>query len=198
MSSHPAASPEPHHTPSTHGQTSPLERPADALPLATGPHRMALLSFHPAERPDSTDTSNTWPPAHELPTYALVTLWRGDQLLLVRVRKRETWELPGGSVEAGESPRETAVRELWEETGLRVAAGALRLAGHARTALGSPQRVLTGALYTGEVAPEDAHATTAAVPNEEISEVRWWDGAEPLPQLQTVDTYLAALTRPTG
>jgi len=32
-------------------------------------------------------------------------------------RDRETWEIPGGHIEAGEMPIEAAKRELWEETG---------------------------------------------------------------------------------
>jgi 8-oxo-dGTP pyrophosphatase MutT (NUDIX family) len=35
------------------------------------------------------------------------------------------WDLPKGVGEAGETPRETAVREAWEESGLRLPAGAL-------------------------------------------------------------------------
>ncbi|MGW7693821.1 NUDIX domain-containing protein [Streptomyces asiaticus] len=32
-------------------------------------------------------------------------------------RFRQSWELPGGRIEAGESPRQAAARELLEETG---------------------------------------------------------------------------------
>lgn len=35
---------------------------------------------------------------------------------------RSYWTLPGGGIEAGESPAEAAMREVWEETGLRVRA----------------------------------------------------------------------------
>lgn len=35
---------------------------------------------------------------------------------------RSYWTLPGGGLEAGEMPAEAAVRETWEETGLRVRA----------------------------------------------------------------------------
>ena len=35
------------------------------------------------------------------------------------VRHRNFWTLPGGGIDRGEAPSSAAVRELWEETGLR-------------------------------------------------------------------------------
>lgn len=40
--------------------------------------------------------------------------------LFVRHKARQTWEIPGGHREAGETPSQTAVRELYEETGAEV------------------------------------------------------------------------------
>jgi ADP-ribose pyrophosphatase YjhB (NUDIX family) len=51
----------------------------------------------------------------------------GRLLLIQRGREpsRGAWSLPGGRVEAGESAAEAVEREVLEETGLRVRAGAL-------------------------------------------------------------------------
>jgi 8-oxo-dGTP diphosphatase len=40
-----------------------------------------------------------------------------DKWLFVRHKERETWEMPGGHIEDGESINEAARRELYEETG---------------------------------------------------------------------------------
>ncbi|MGP6172880.1 NUDIX domain-containing protein [Corynebacterium sp. A21] len=56
----------------------------------------------------------------------------GEVLLTRRAAHKDmplTWEFPGGSVLAGESGVEGAVRELWEETGLRVSPEAMVLVG---------------------------------------------------------------------
>lgn len=43
-----------------------------------------------------------------------------DKILLVKRRDIPVWVLPGGGIDEGEEPGEAAVREVWEETGLRV------------------------------------------------------------------------------
>jgi 8-oxo-dGTP diphosphatase len=47
------------------------------------------------------------------------------QVLVVKPTYKPRWELPGGAVEDGESPRAAATREVSEELGIERAAGAL-------------------------------------------------------------------------
>ena len=42
------------------------------------------------------------------------------KILLIKHRKNRRWTQPGGHIEGNETPEETAVREVYEETGLRV------------------------------------------------------------------------------
>lgn len=57
--------------------------------------------------------------------YAVIV--REDELLLTHWRRGRMhgWTLPGGGLEPGEDPRDAAVREIWEETGLRARLGQL-------------------------------------------------------------------------
>ena len=48
-----------------------------------------------------------------------VLAMREDEILLVRMTYVKDWYLPGGGVGAGETAREAAARELFEETGIR-------------------------------------------------------------------------------
>ncbi len=47
------------------------------------------------------------------------------RVLAVEPTYKKTWELPGGSVEADESPRAACIREIEEELGLRMDVGRL-------------------------------------------------------------------------
>jgi ADP-ribose pyrophosphatase len=58
------------------------------------------------------------------PDFAAVAVWKDGALAMVRARRplidMEVLELPQGALEAGESARDAAVREVHEETGLSV------------------------------------------------------------------------------
>ncbi len=49
--------------------------------------------------------------------FAVVIAHARDGVVLVFNRFRKVWELPGGLIDAGDSPRDTARRELFEEAG---------------------------------------------------------------------------------
>jgi 8-oxo-dGTP pyrophosphatase MutT (NUDIX family) len=78
------------------------------------------------------------------------------RVLVVHDTFKQHWTIPGGVVDAGEDPRSGAVREAWEEAGVRVAAGALL----GVFALPWPDRVLFcyAATPTGDPTPAPLHA----------------------------------------
>lgn len=51
-----------------------------------------------------------------LPTIVVIARDKDDRILLVHDRDSDSWTLPGGIIEPGESPSDAAVREVWEET----------------------------------------------------------------------------------
>jgi 8-oxo-dGTP diphosphatase len=65
------------------------------------------------------------PRRQRVAAYALLT--RNGEVLLTRMSGRTRipgrWTLPGGGIDHGEDPREAVVREVYEETGLRVEPG---------------------------------------------------------------------------
>ncbi len=50
-------------------------------------------------------------------TYVVIGTRENRQWIFVRHRERDTWELPAGHIDPGESADEAAARELFEETG---------------------------------------------------------------------------------
>lgn len=102
----------------------------------------------------------------ENPPLSMAVVVSGDKFLMIRRREREgdlLWALPGGAIEAGETPEEAAVRETIEETGLVVAATKL---------LGERVHPKTGRemSYTAcEVVDGEAHVADA----EELDAVAW-------------------------
>ncbi len=52
--------------------------------------------------------------------YTVVYIYDGSGFLFCRKRGRETWECAGGHIEPGETAEAGALREVYEETGLRL------------------------------------------------------------------------------
>lgn len=67
-----------------------------------------------------------WGFAHPQTHGALVLIWNGGEVLLVRNSYVPYYSAPGGYVQAGESGRDAAARELREEIGIQVAPDQLR------------------------------------------------------------------------
>jgi 8-oxo-dGTP diphosphatase len=98
-------------------------------------------------------------------------LIQNSMILMVRHVEptRSYWTLPGGGLEANETPAEAAVREVWEETGLRVQAVCLLWEGtYGHGGRTSPEYcflVESAAASEGVVAlgldPEEAHLPVA-------------------------------------
>jgi 8-oxo-(d)GTP phosphatase len=89
------------------------------------------------------------------------------EILLVHRRKYDDWSLPKGKVEPGEALPVTAVREVLEEGGARLALGR-RLNSIRYNVGGRPKRVH---YWSASVASLDDRA----VPNDEVDEIEWVD-----------------------
>jgi 8-oxo-dGTP pyrophosphatase MutT (NUDIX family)/N-acetylglutamate synthase-like GNAT family acetyltransferase len=72
---------------------------------------------------DKTSIAEIWQRAQRATAAAAVVCDTAGRVLLVKhAYGRLNWELPGGAAEARESPTQTVVREVREETGLEVSA----------------------------------------------------------------------------
>lgn len=154
-------------------------------PLAVDQRGNRLVSF-------TLGTEDVLPGGAPMPM-ALTALWHRGEVVMVYDRFREQWELPGGLLEPGESPRQAAVRELAEESG-QVPGIPLQFVGYAGFLLGSAQRAEYGALFTGRALRR--HVFEA---DREIEAMRWWDLSAPLPgRVSGIDVHLARLTLSAG
>jgi 8-oxo-dGTP diphosphatase len=124
-------------------------------------------------------------------TYVVMGARQGTQWIFVRHSERSTWEMPAGHIEAGESPDQAAVRELYEETGT-VGSKLNHLCDYEVTFKG---RTEYGRLYLAEVHQREA------IPDHEIGEIRFGTRLPEnltYPEVQTVLFERVAMQFPTG
>jgi 8-oxo-dGTP diphosphatase len=128
-------------------------------------------------------------PRYQVVAAALIFNGQGQLLLCKHTYRRpDPWGLPGGSLKFGENPNEAVRRELMEETGLAVDEIRLVLMEGSHEV----RKLILTYLCSG--------ARGSFVPNEEVSEVRYFD-TEALPQFRseeaaTVKKALAILAKP--
>jgi 8-oxo-dGTP diphosphatase len=130
-------------------------------------------------------------------THALVLVRRrnGDHLLVFD-RHKNHWELPGGAIEPGETARDCAARELAEESGLVVAAEALRFRGIMKLFLQSSRRFPDPHVEYGALYQTEQEQIPPFAPNDEIAKLTWWDGSANIGEVSVIDAAVIALCRP--
>jgi tRNA threonylcarbamoyl adenosine modification protein YjeE len=150
-------------------------------PLAEKRNENLLLDFFPCAESELDELD----PRIPLPLALMVAEHEG-RVLLVHDAWRREWELPGGTIEDGETARDAAVREFLEETGM--SAGKVDFVGVGTVQLGHERRIEYTAIYrtTLDVAAE-------LRPNDQIDKLRWWDLRAEVPRLSAIDAHLAQL-----
>ncbi|MFI6759294.1 NUDIX domain-containing protein [Micromonospora sp. NPDC050417] len=99
----------------------------------------------------------------------------GDRILLVEPVYKDDWELPGGTIEADESPYQAAIRELTEELGLSVTPGRLLVVDWVPPKPGRTD----GVMFVYDGGPLDpARTSQITLPADELRSWAWSTPAE--------------------
>ncbi|WP_240653666.1 bifunctional class I SAM-dependent methyltransferase/NUDIX hydrolase [Streptomyces sp. AcE210] len=147
-----------------------LHHPDDRAAVVQQLIRARRLPDRPA-RVSSRPRSSRPPTPHAAVGVGAILL--GDQGLLLGRHRRATLELPGGTIEPGESFEETVVRELREETGLSAHLDDITLLGTLVDHVGDVLRVTIGALV------HSWQGQPGTQPDESVGDWAWY----PLDQL---------------
>jgi phosphatase NudJ len=99
--------------------------------------------------------------------FALAVVRLGRRFLLTQEKKYgESWSIPGGRVEIGESLADAAIREVMEETGVQIHLDGVLRVEHAATPTGARVRVIYLATPTDDGEPK-------RVPDDESLGAAW-------------------------
>ncbi len=142
----------------------------------------------PASNPALSVPAGAPTPENRTIRVSAVVLRDADgRVLNVRKRGTDSLMLPGGKHEAGEDPRDTAVREIAEELGLTLTRDELQPLGVFRAAAANePGHIVEATVFAHALVPGAADAT----PRAEIEHLEWVDPALPRPDMAPLNTEL--------
>jgi len=128
-------------------------------------------------------------------THSLIVAMYEGKSLIINNREKGHWELPGGRIDPGETPRECAVRELKEEANQRIPLEDVEFLGVMKFDLmpdpwNKASHLEYGALYRAKVIyPEDF------TPNNEASAICFWNGTEDVGEIDDIDKKLIEMAQ---
>jgi 8-oxo-dGTP diphosphatase len=93
---------------------------------------------------------------------------------------RKQWELPAGRREENETPKECAIRELYEETGQKI--WDLEFKGLLKS-----KKTINGKIKFNPVYFAKTEKVQPFIENEEISKIKLWDLREEIGYIDSVD-----------
>jgi 8-oxo-dGTP diphosphatase len=103
-----------------------------------------------------------------------------DKYLMCYNVWRKQWELPAGRREEDETPKECAIRELYEETGQKILD--LEFKGLLKS-----KKIINGEIKFNPVYFAITEEIQPFIENEEISKIKLWDLREEIGYIDSVD-----------
>ena len=127
-------------------------------------------------------------------TSSLVIVKSPKGFMLLKNRYRNAWELPGGMIDAGEMPRDCAIRECLEESGHMITD--IRFVGMLKFFLKPSyhlpaERIEYTALHCAYV-----DRIGEFIPNEEMTEMCWYNAGDEIEAASAIDIKLLEYFEP--
>ena len=124
-------------------------------------------------------------------THALIVVKCMGKYLFMYNKWRNSWELPGGVIEDGETARQCVIRELFEETNQKIDEVEFRglMKFKLQPDFHGPERTEYGALFSGQLVQLDEF-----IENEEAKSIILWDSALNIGPVEEIDKKLIEFT----